>query len=393
MITNLDRGSLKDVTHPVRVGESDAVVIEFADAYSIFDWGKMPDLLSRKGEALAILSADFFEKLEKPEIWKEFSRSAEALALRKANRFGGMFNEIGEELQTAGLRTHLFGALDNASDSGHMSPKKSEEMRTTFRRLAIASVSAVRPRVTTVLGRTLPDYYPTRTSALPRLIPFSVFFRFGCNEGSALEGRVAQDPNYLASLGFGHLNADSGQKWAFPLLEIFTQLESSDRPVLLAEALALSGISAGQLQEILLKTAWISAVLKYLCGKRGFELAEGKLEWALGADGKCFLTGLMGPDELSFLKSGVLISTHFIQNYYKKTRWYQVVAGAKSQAQALGSSEWKKMVHEAPPALPAAYKELAIQCYLALANEITGRQWFPDAWPLEQVVSRIRELS
>ena len=39
----------------------------------------MPDLLAQKGEALAVLAADFFESLEKPAEWQEFSKSSEAL--------------------------------------------------------------------------------------------------------------------------------------------------------------------------------------------------------------------------------------------------------------------------------------------------------------------------
>ncbi len=393
MSTRLDRESVQDMSRLAQPGHPGMAMMDFSDSYSIFDWGKMPDLLHRKGEALAILSADFFSKLEKPETWKEFSRSAEALSLRKSNRFGGLFNEIGEELQSIGLRTHLLGTSESISGRAEGALKKPDEMRAPFRSLAVIPVSAVKPRMTTVLGRTLPDYYPTRTSVLPRLIPFSIFFRFGCSEGSALTDRVAQDPDYLSSLGFGHLRAEIGQRWDFPLLELFTQLESSVRPVLFPEALALSGVSAGQLQDVLLKTAWISALLKYLCGKRGFELVEGKLEWALAENGHCFLTHALGPDELCIFKNGVQISTEFLKTYYKNTRWFQAVESAKAQAKAQGSAEWKKMVHEAPSSLPVQYRELAIQCYLSLTNELTGRQWFPDAWALEQVVSRIREFS
>jgi len=36
----------------------------FSNRYSVFDWGEMPDHLNHKGEALALLSAYFFEKLE-----------------------------------------------------------------------------------------------------------------------------------------------------------------------------------------------------------------------------------------------------------------------------------------------------------------------------------------
>ena len=91
------------------------VIFEYTDAYSVFDWGKMPDALARKGEALAVLAADWFEKLERPETWKEFSRSPEALGLRKGNRFGSAFNELGEELQKHGLRTHYLGAVTGGS--------------------------------------------------------------------------------------------------------------------------------------------------------------------------------------------------------------------------------------------------------------------------------------
>ena len=75
----LYRGSVKDLKGPVRARagaeQVNAVVFEYTDAYSVFDWGKMPDPLARKGEALAVLAADWFEKLERAETWKEFSRS------------------------------------------------------------------------------------------------------------------------------------------------------------------------------------------------------------------------------------------------------------------------------------------------------------------------------
>jgi phosphoribosylaminoimidazole-succinocarboxamide synthase len=392
MIGSLYRGSVKDLLGPVHLGQTQAVVFEFSDAYSVFDWGKMPDLLSRKGEALAVLTADFFEKFQKPEIWKEFSRSAEALALRKSNRFGGGFNEMGEELQSVGLGTHFLGVVDAPVAGRDMVPHLVDEMRAPFRHLAVVPVSVVKPRMSSVLGRTLPDYYPTRTSSLPRVVPLEVVFRFSCPEGSSLLQRTEQDPSYLASLGFGHLKAEVGQKWDFPVLELMTQLESVNRPVLLAEALALSGLSASQLQEVLFKTAWIAALLKYLCARRGFDLIEGKLEWALGADGKCFLVDSMGPDELRLFKGGVEISHDFLKTFYRRTRWYQALEAAKVQAKNLGHSEWRKLAQEAPPSLPSQYKELAIQSYLALTNELTGRKWFPDAWPLDQVVTRLRAL-
>ena len=36
----------------------------FSDRYSVFDWGEMPDLIDKKGEALCLMGAYCFERLE-----------------------------------------------------------------------------------------------------------------------------------------------------------------------------------------------------------------------------------------------------------------------------------------------------------------------------------------
>ncbi len=41
---------------------------EFTDRYSIFDWGEMPDLLSGKGEALALMAKIFFDELARRDV-------------------------------------------------------------------------------------------------------------------------------------------------------------------------------------------------------------------------------------------------------------------------------------------------------------------------------------
>jgi phosphoribosylaminoimidazole-succinocarboxamide synthase len=404
MIPLLYRGSVKDLMGPVRVrssnpsspAETQGVLFDYSDAFSVFDWGRLVDLLPRKGEALATLAAEIFEKLEKPETWREFSRSPEALALRKANRFGAVFNEIGEELQTAGLRTHYLGVLETLpSDVAAVQAagfKKLSDVHAPIRRLAVKQVSAVKPNLTSVLGRSLPDYYPTRTSALPRLVPLEVVFRMSCPEGSSLIERVNRDPGYMASLGFPDAQVNSHSKWDFPVLELFTKLETTDRPVSLAEALAISGLSAVQLQEVLLKTAWVAGLLKFWCNKLGLELADGKLEWALGEDGKCFLVDAIGPDELRILKDGIQLSKEFLRGFYKTSAWYESVEKAKLQAKKVGSHDWKKWVTEVPPPLTPQYRDLAIQVYLSLTNELSGRRWFADASGLKHVIEELKLL-
>ncbi|MGZ3698640.1 MAG: phosphoribosylaminoimidazolesuccinocarboxamide synthase [Bdellovibrionota bacterium] len=382
----LYRGSVKDLLGPVATGEGNALVFNYTDAFSVFDWGRMPDLLKGKGEALAVLAAELFERLEKPETWKEFSCSPGALALRKHNRFGAVFNEIGEELQSEGLRTHYLGVLPE----GATDPVRLSKLSRPTRQFAVSAVSVTRPKSSSVLGRAVPDYFETRLSPPPRLVPLEVVFRFSLPPGSSLIERVAEDPAYLSSIGFGEWKAKEGAKFEFPILELFTKLEASDRPLALTEALAISGLTGEQLQRLLLKTAWVSGWLRAICAASGLELADGKLEWGVAADGTLFLVDAIGPDELRILQEGVQLSKEFLRGYYRSTPWYGSIIQAKELARAQGTADWKKGVPFGPPALPTGLREAAIQMYLALTNTLTGKRWFSDAPELAQVLRAIR---
>ena len=54
-------GSVKDI---YKDGKGN-LFFEFSDRYSIFDWGKMPDLIPNKGIALGTMANTFFNLLEK----------------------------------------------------------------------------------------------------------------------------------------------------------------------------------------------------------------------------------------------------------------------------------------------------------------------------------------
>ena len=49
-------GSVKNIYSTDSVSN---LIFEFTDDYSVFDWGKMPDAIPRKGEALAKLMPSF----------------------------------------------------------------------------------------------------------------------------------------------------------------------------------------------------------------------------------------------------------------------------------------------------------------------------------------------
>lgn len=69
-------GSVKDlkVEKPATEQESGVGVFKFTDDYSVFDFGKMPDVIPEKGEALCRMAAYNFQELEKLGIKSHFRK-------------------------------------------------------------------------------------------------------------------------------------------------------------------------------------------------------------------------------------------------------------------------------------------------------------------------------
>lgn len=381
----LYRGSVKDILGPKTLGGEQAVVFRYTDAYSVFDWGKMPDALPGKGQALALMAAYFFEQLERPESWKEFSRSKTALDLRKGigqfHGSSGEFNEVGELLQREGLRSHYLGLTSESDFQGKdliCRPLRDWSSPTPY--MAVKSVQVVRPQGAQFLGKTYWDYRETRAAASPKLIPLEVVFRFGCPPGSSLLEAFPNDPQFKP-----------GAKWSFPYVEFFTKLESTDRRLSFTEALGISGISARDLQFILIRTIWIAGWIKDAFSRIGVEVADGKLEWALDSKGQPFLVDGIGPDELRLLVGDVQLSKEFLRGFYRKTRWFDSVQDAKEKAKQKGTTDWKPFVHEPVPQLDAAHKEIGIQIYPAITNALLGQVYFKQALPLERLVEEMKK--
>ena len=161
---------------------------------------------------------------------------------------------------------------------------------------------------------------------------------------------------------------------------------------MLPEALAISGLSAGQLQEILLKTAWVAGFLQSEFSRLGLELADGKLEWAVSDSGHCFLVDAMGPDELRIMKKDVQLSKEVLRDFHRGTPWALSIEKAKAHAKTVGVMDWKRFVTESPPPLAAQEREVVSQIYMSLANDVSGRKWFPEAWSADRVMEELVEL-
>lgn len=365
-------GSVKDLWGPFETDQGPAIVFKYTDAYSVFDWGRMPDALPHKGQALTALAAYFFERLEDPTAWKEFSRSKTALDLRRGNKAD--FIDVGEGLQKHGLKTHYLGVVaphefDDQNLKSRVHPLKLKDAQSVG-----SALMAVRP--VAVIPPVNGDYSQNKTSQETRLIPLEVVFRFSVPPGSSYLER-AKDKTI-----------QPGAQFTTPVIETFTKLEPSDRFVPESEALDISGLSSEQFTKMTTLTAWVAGFLKHEFLKHGLHLADGKLEWAVTNEGKIILVDAIGPDELRILSGDIQLSKEFLREHYRKSAWFSATVEAKAQAKSKKTLEWKPYCKEKPHPLPKEMLDLATRLYPVLAECVTGVVIDPVSGSLSSWIDR-----
>jgi len=290
---------------------------EYSDDYSVFDWGKMPDALPGKGEALARLGEWFFGQLADPARWDDL-----ALAGRP---------EVAPWLP---VRHHFH--------------------RREGRRLLMTRVEVppVRPRE--VGGALVYDYgYDLGAT---QLLPLEVIFRFGVPEGSSLLARKDWYP----------FDIYPGVEFEQPLIEFSTKLESKDRMLSYQEAAMVLKGRADLLAEVHGRTLAVALFLQETFRRRGLKLWDGKLEWAL-VEGAMTLVDSIGPDELRVSQGPAVFSKQFLRDAYLGTPWERALVEAKKLAAQRRTADWKRIVTDELKAQPAplgpAHREAAIALY------------------------------
>lgn len=386
-------GSVKDVLGPLftsdSVGARPGYLFRYSDAFSVFDWGRMPDLLDRKGTALAILAAHFFEKLQRGEAWDavfESESGREFLADAPVKTQAKFLREI---LCEEGLRTHYRG-LHDGSESGQVMPL--EDLAATLNRLdqpvmlAVDAVDVFRPTFKVgTSGATVTEYPDLTQKPALHLLPIEFVFRFSLPKGSSLAKRVEESPSHLTDYGFPGSLQDLTRGVAFPFVECFTKLESQDRPLSRREAIQISGLTEDQFEKVLTMTACAAHFLHESFAKVGLSLADGKFEWAYGAEEGPVLVDAIGPDELRVLHGSVQLSKEWLRQWYRTSpegsRWVALVEFAKER----DPIRWKEILKEEqgakanPPHLPPELKHAAAMLYQTLTNTLTNYRWFEGA--------------
>ena len=398
-----DREILGPVALKWPTGEQvQSICLRMLDAFSIHDWGRMPDLIPGRGAAEAILADSLLSRMEIATRWVDFSRGVHALLLRKGNRFGSYFNEVGESLQANGLRTFRLG-LGGVQIPGVSSL---ETLQGGGSRLFVRELKEVHPSATTLFGRVLHSYghESQPASGLPRLLPFEFRFQFQFESSDVADSTLAtlkKDPEYLARRGFKTTSLEPGRWLDFPVIELFTLHEPKRRPLELEEALALAeaaGFSAENLHRSLMVTAWVAGFQRQEFETTQIQLRSGSLRWAVLPDGAPLLASLPGPQSFQLESAGVPLALELTESFYAGTPWAKSVAQARELAGAMQGGagvgdlqrEWKKRVPLAPPALSAEVREWSMHLLPMLTNTLTGRNWFSGAWNLETVCTKAR---
>jgi phosphoribosylaminoimidazole-succinocarboxamide synthase len=322
----------------------------FTDDYSVFDWGRMPDRIPRKGAALCTMGAVNFELLEVNHV-----------------------------------PTHYRGVYESrAAADGDADPADLGDCETPPRWMAIelARVPDL-PRDGAAY-----DYEAYHDAAGDRyVIPLEIVFRNAVPEGSSLRRR--RDPS---AFGLPHDEWPDGRvDLPDPVVEFSTKYESTDRYLSRAEADAVAGqASLDRLEELALS---VNTVVTMRAERAGFDHEDGKIE-VVYDDGTLKVADVVGTfDENRFSYDGQALSKEVVRQYYRRTDpdWVDAVSAAKRAAREAGDADWQARCAESPDPLPPAVVETVSDLYASGTNAYAGFDWF-DAPPLDEVVAAVADL-
>jgi len=325
---------------------------EFTDAYSVFDWGQMPDEIPEKGAALCLGGAATFELLE-----------------------------------SAGVPTHYRGV---ARDRGPVHPLSDATAPPDEMAIELVTVPEL---PYTGDGPNGYDYDAFHDDASDNyLVPLEVVFRNAVPVGSSLRDR--RDP---ADLGLDRDEwPDEPVALPEPVVEFSTKFEERDRYLDRAAADRLAGrASVDRLAEL---ARTVEEVVTERAATAGLDHQDGKIECYF-ADGEVGVADVAGTfDENRFAHDGQQVSKEVVRQFYRREHpaWVDAVADAKARADAEGVADWRPLCDREPPALPASVVDRVADLYAAgadayAAGDPAGDGWF-DAPPLSEAVAAVREL-
>lgn len=319
-------------------------VFAFADTFSVFDWGRMPDAVPGKGAALRTFATTLYEALQGDQArWKrlaslpEISGNAELSASLTTILNGGFPSAY---IPLAKVRKDMDIALPAGVSEDHA--------------IAVKRFETIRPDMTSLQGIPL---YDNQRGKRGRVVPLEVIFRFGVPKGSSLIKRGYTE----------------GQLFETPMLECSTKYEKQDR--MLSDELAyyISGLEPAQYQTLRSNAVLLAFFLRDFLGERGIFLWDGKFEFAIDQQGRIAITDSITPDELRMTYKERSYSKEMLRQYFVDTAWHKALLKAKDTVATTPGTDWKHLVTEPIHRLTPEQITNASAMYNELAAALTAR--------------------
>ncbi|PSQ30138.1 phosphoribosylaminoimidazolesuccinocarboxamide synthase [Halobacteriales archaeon SW_6_65_46] len=317
----------------------------FTDDYSVFDWGKMPDEIPRKGRTLCAMGAANFERLEAEDI-----------------------------------PTHYRGVVPDDSDEPIPLADAAEPPREMA--IELTQVPALPHE-----GREY-DYDTFHAAAETNyLIPLEIVFRNTIPVGSSLRSRGEPGAYGLDTETW----PDESVELPDAVVEFSTKYEESDRYLTREEADTIAGEADIETLEAVARE--VNDLLTETAARAGLVHEDGKIECCY-VDGEILVADVVGTlDENRFSYDGQQLSKEVVRQYHKReqSEWVDAVGEAKRAAADRDVADWRELCDRAPAPLPEHVIETASEMYRAGANAYLDRDLF-DAPALPDAVDAVRDL-
>jgi phosphoribosylaminoimidazole-succinocarboxamide synthase len=380
--TLLHKGSVKDVYEM-----EDGVMFDFSNRYSIYDWGKMPNLIENKGLSLSLTGMAFFDWLGKAANWK-------GLEIPEGTLYRSSALEQLKLMQSKGLKHHARHLCDENGEK-----KLSGSLNKTF---LVDPVEVIKPDFED--GNY--DYSFYHSSPVDTLVPLEVIFRFGVPKGSSLVKRAGH-PKYIERLGVTADDVKENAKFEFPVIEFSTKLEHRDKYITYEEAQKIAGLHDDEFRLILNRTQLLALKLRDFFADIDVELWDGKFEFAFCQNDDLSTRDIMlvdsiGPDELRLTHNDIQLSKEVLRQIYHSIHpeWIKALEKSKKLAKERKTRGWKKICVEelkvTPKELSAEQSNTISNMYQALCNSISTAAWkkqpFDNVPTLSEIVEQIKNI-
>jgi len=333
----------------------------FSNRYSIFDWGEMPDRITGKGAALAVMSAFNFEELEK-----------------------------------MGIPTHYRGLMIHGKP-GKFSDLKECEGGSNIMRVGMAvrydPVARMSIQGNDIsVGYDYSFFEANRGKLNNFLVPLEIIFRNGLPKGSSVfkklqraKGNESKTAEILEKLGLSSVPLE-GDMLPKTVMNYTTKLEEGDRNLTDEEAYRISGLTEEQFAQVAPLALRVNDYVSQRAEQTGLAPHwDGKVEMI-------YFHGLQLADVLGTLdedRFGDRISKEFLRQWYNTNQPELAEACDEYKKTGVG---WQDRCPVKPVRLPRELSSLVSRMYMSACNQYVRKEIFGGVSNLDFILKDLRKF-